>query len=773
MENGQAPRWAEFGVFEVDLRAAELRRSGIRIRLQEQPFQILCALLERPGELVTREELRQRLWPDDTFVDFDHSINKAINKLRATLSDSAENPRFIETLPRHGYRFIAPVRLHPEESQLPSVLPAGQELGAGTWEVADHAIVARPRALPAHAVSSRMQDVQWRQFRAIGMAAVVLACFSLAVYYEYARHASSSKPVAATRADENKLKSGQRADPLPVEFYAEGMAKMRAFKFPAARDLLEKAVAANPADALAHSSLALAWGSLGYDEKALAEVGKAQELSGRSHLPSRERLLIQGRYEQISGEWPKAVETYRALFTFYPRDVEYGLALALAQVKDGQGEAALETVRALRTLPSPLGDDARIDLMAADAEESLGQYQKVQRDAERVSEKAQGRGEFILMADARALESWACANLDEPSRVLKLSDEAETLSSAAGYEVGVAGALTDAAIGYELEGDLEGAQKRYDMALARFRETGDKDGIAADLNNSGDVLDRMGKPVEAQKRFEETLALYRKMGRKDGIALAKGNLGDTLLMLGNLQDAGKMFAESLALCRESGDESKAAMDLAGLGRVSRAENHLNEARKFAAEALGAYRQIGDLRRAALSELELSEILREGGDDVNAYNWARAAASEFEREKDSGDEAVANADEAYDDLAEGDLGSAEKAVRQAGILLKNSQVERQQIFVALAAARVRAAEGAFRSAAEVENALDPVLREAMASGLVSDQYSIQLTLAEVEMRSGDAERSRTYLEALQRDAAIHGFSLIAYRSNALLKRLSRQ
>ena len=105
----EQPQTIRFGVFEVDLRSGELRKQGIRLRLQEQPFQILVLLLERPGEVVTRDDLRHRLWPDGTFVDFEHSLNAAIKRLRAALGDSADNPRFIETLHRRGYRFIVPV----------------------------------------------------------------------------------------------------------------------------------------------------------------------------------------------------------------------------------------------------------------------------------------------------------------------------------------------------------------------------------------------------------------------------------------------------------------------------------------------------------------------------------------------------------------------------------------------------------------------------------------------------------------------------------------
>jgi cholera toxin transcriptional activator len=103
-------RVARFGLFELDLSAGELRKGGVKLRLQGQPFQVLALLLERAGDVVTREELQQKLWPSDTFVDFDHSLNTAINKVREALSDSASSPRYVETLARRGYRFIAPVQ---------------------------------------------------------------------------------------------------------------------------------------------------------------------------------------------------------------------------------------------------------------------------------------------------------------------------------------------------------------------------------------------------------------------------------------------------------------------------------------------------------------------------------------------------------------------------------------------------------------------------------------------------------------------------------------
>src|ERR1700690_1776531 len=114
-------RLIRFGVFELDLRSGELQKQGRKIRLEGQPVQVLICLLEAPGELVTREDLHRKLWPADTFVNFEHGLNAAVKRLRQALNDSADNPRFVETLPRRGYRFIAPVQA---ETPVPPVVDA-------------------------------------------------------------------------------------------------------------------------------------------------------------------------------------------------------------------------------------------------------------------------------------------------------------------------------------------------------------------------------------------------------------------------------------------------------------------------------------------------------------------------------------------------------------------------------------------------------------------------------------------------------------------------
>src|SRR5579863_2660288 len=153
-------RSVRFGAFEIDLRTGELRKKGIRIKLQGQPFVLLITLLKQRGELVTREELRRTLWPGDTFIDFDHSLGTGINKLREVLGDSAANPRFIETLPRRGYRFIAPIQTvgaaedppvvseAPPEEQAPAT---GDPIGASDHDQVD--LPREERTVPGGTVS--------------------------------------------------------------------------------------------------------------------------------------------------------------------------------------------------------------------------------------------------------------------------------------------------------------------------------------------------------------------------------------------------------------------------------------------------------------------------------------------------------------------------------------------------------------------------------------------------------------------------------------------
>src|SRR5262245_44419146 len=166
---------ARFGPFEVDLRTGELRKNGVRISLPDQPFQLLKTLLDRPGELVTRDELRQRLWSAETFVDFEHGLNAAVRRLRDALGDSADVPRFVETLPRRGYRFIAPVVRQPVVDVTPPSRPAAESDGEAS---------APPIATPA-----------WRLSRGLAFGIAAFALVAAALWSSgYRLRSSSTNP---------------------------------------------------------------------------------------------------------------------------------------------------------------------------------------------------------------------------------------------------------------------------------------------------------------------------------------------------------------------------------------------------------------------------------------------------------------------------------------------------------------------------------------------------------------------------------------------------
>jgi len=174
MNNSTLPAISlRFGAYEFDLRSGELRKHGIRIKLQEQPSQILAILLEHRGEMVTREQLQHRLWPSDTFVDFDHSLNTAVMRLREVLSDSSENPRFIETLPRRGYRFLAPVEEKPAFVNEPTPVQTGE---VSASQCADSKVDSTsPPLLPAFPAFAAKPEKRVRRLRLVTVALSIFA----------------------------------------------------------------------------------------------------------------------------------------------------------------------------------------------------------------------------------------------------------------------------------------------------------------------------------------------------------------------------------------------------------------------------------------------------------------------------------------------------------------------------------------------------------------------------------------------------------------------
>jgi TolB-like protein/DNA-binding winged helix-turn-helix (wHTH) protein/Tfp pilus assembly protein PilF len=209
-------RIVRFGVFEVDLKACELRKHGFRIKLAEQPFQVLALLLERPGEIVTREELRDRLWPGDTFVDFDHGLNNAVMRVREVLLDSSEHPRYVETVPRRGYRFVAPV----EETSVPPPVPATLELEGGSTSPPSSA--SNPAL--AHSISEHPGVPRWFTSRlAAAIAVVVVGLVALLVFTIHARNVATNQAKATRSTSLVVLPLENLSGDKDQDYFADGM----------------------------------------------------------------------------------------------------------------------------------------------------------------------------------------------------------------------------------------------------------------------------------------------------------------------------------------------------------------------------------------------------------------------------------------------------------------------------------------------------------------------------------------------------------------------
>lgn len=894
-----------FGVFEVDFRAAELRKRGLRIKLQDQPFQILALLLEHPGELVTRDELRQTLWSADTFVDFDRSLNKAVNKLRLALGDSAESPRFIETVPRHGYRFIFPLNVEdgrasgaaspPIRRAVERELLPGEFIGRPRSQTGSGRVDSRPRfgfrrssfliGISAVALILAWIFLHWRaasppspptriprrsvavlsfknisgraeqtwlstalsdwlttelaaggQLRTIpqenvarmkyglslpeadslgresldrirknlGTDLVLVGSYAslgkefggeirLDLFLQDTQTGETVDAISETGTESRLFdlvsRAGTRlraklgiqsvtpeeaeqvvgalpANPDAARLYSEGLANLRVFDALRARDLIEKAIAAEPGFALSHSALASAWAALGYDEKATVEAKKAYDLS--FHLGREAHLLVEGRYREISGDWKSAIEIYRTLVQFFPDNLDYGLALSGAQVSAGLGKDALATLEILLQLPPPVRDDARIDLAEARAEESLGDFKRVQASAARAAAKAQAVGASVLLAQARGTQAWASVNLGQLDQAMALANESEKLFASADDRRGAALAATLKAIVLERMGDLVEGKRLYEESLAIYREIGNKYGVATELLNIAISLRMFGKLAAARKMIEESLETYRAIGHQDGVANAKNELGNILLALGNPTQARELYDQSLELCREIGDRSKTAEALAGLGEVRRAEGDLEGARKYEKQALALYEESGDKQRVAARRLALAGLMIDEGKWGEAAAAARSVAEEFEREKIVSDAVLAYVVMARALLGQGNMAEARSALEQPSVL----QDKRQNLDVALSlevtVARLRAAVDDSGSRSRALRSLKDALAEATRAGFVNHQFEARLALGEIEMSAGNPVKGRADLQDLENDAARRGFHLIASKAADALR-----
>ncbi len=902
-----------FGVFEVDLRSGELRKRGVRIKLQEQPFQILSLLIEHPGEVVTRDELRQKLWPAHTFVDFDRSLNKAMTKLRFALGDSPESPRYIETIPRHGYRFLAPLQVH-REAGAPIASPAKsptngrtevqtQEredrwgtrfdfkmlnfstrtgrrriyvlaaafaavalslfvylrihqsvvLGGSSAVVSPRRSVAilqfknlsgvaqeawlstalsdwlttelmageQVRGIPAESIArmkvelslpdveSLSRDSLIRIRKNLGTDFVVAGSYAalgaqsegqirLDLHLQDTRTGETVAAITESGTDAHLLDLVSRAGEhlrqklgiraltteeaaevaiaLPsnketAKLFSEGLAKMRVFNTLAARDLLLRAVAAEPDFALSHAALASTWEQLGYDENAKAEAKKAFDLS--SNLSRAERLLVEGRYRETTRDWEKAIEIYRALFDFFPDNLDYGLALASAEVNANRWKNALITIETLRALPVPLRDDPRIDLAENDAARSLGDMKRAEAAVGRAAEKAQAAEASLLLAKARREQAWLFENSGKQEEVEGAIREAKQLYLAANDRPGVAAIATLEAIALERQGDYLGAKKMYEESLAIYRESGNKVSVSSEYDNLGDILFYLGDLSGARKRYSESLATYNEIGDQNGVALAKIGLGDVLLAAGKHAEAKEMYQASLEICRQLGSRARQAAALEGSANVNRLEGDKAGAQTNNREAIAILEDVGNRSEAAHLRLQLAELYLDDGRSVEAESLARRSMDIFKEARALRYTAEANLVLSRSLVAQGRIEEARKRTEEVIAAAADSHNKALELKGSIAAARVQAASGKATEAAEAIKRLNKVIADAGEASFEGVVLEARLAMGEAEMNSGNRAEGRTALESLEKDADKGGFVLLARKATGALRTVRDQ
>jgi eukaryotic-like serine/threonine-protein kinase len=414
-----------------------------------------------------------------------------------------------------------------------------------------------------------------------------------------------------SEAEAGSLRAAIASNPEASRFYAEGLAKLRVFDALAARDLLQKAVVADPNYALAHSALSAAWSSLGYDAKAAEEAKKAFDLSG--NLPREDHLSIEGRYYEAIKNWPKAVDVYHTLWNFAPDNLDYGLRLAQAQSSGSLNKDAMATVESLRNLPAPASEDPRIDLAEVVAAHGQSDFKRELAAAVRATEKAQNLGARLLLARAQLAQARAYYYLGDLPQLQKAAETSRQIFAEAGDLSGEAGALHNLGTGVYDHGDLASAQKFQDESLEICRKIGNQRCVSDALNSIGIALKDQMDFTGARQAYEQSVAIRRETGDRIGEAVSLNNIAVVLYQQGKFAEARKFYEQSLGITQEIGEKRGIARALTNLAIVDHEQGKLVESRKLQEQSIAIRREIGDKSGVALGLNNLAAMLLDLGD----------------------------------------------------------------------------------------------------------------------------------------------------------------
>lgn len=430
-----------------------------------------------------------------------------------------------------------------------------------------------------------------------------------------------------TESEAGAVKSSQPANLAAARLYAEGIDRLRHSDALGARKRLEKAIEADPSNPLAYSALAEALGALGYDAKATEAAKRAMDLS--AGLSREERLVVEGRYREATRNWDRAVEIYRALWDFFPDNLEYGLRLAEAQTAGGWGKEALETISKLRGLPSGKSDP-RVDLAEARAAESLSDFRREADAASRAVTRGEARDAHFLVGEAWLAKWWALRNLGDLDKAIEASDAAKKAFDLVGDRGSMALALNAVATVDRQQGHFDEAESLDEQSLAVFREIGDKRHESWALNNLGSDQVERGEIRRALARFQESAAVAREIGDRAGVTRTLGNVGSMELELGAIDDARKAFESAYDIADEIHDARYLAWAKYNEAGALVATGRVADAARLVDEAMEEFRQIGERRGAAWTLVRRARIDLEQGLVSDALVAARDALDSFRK-----------------------------------------------------------------------------------------------------------------------------------------------
>jgi len=545
----------------------------------------------------------------------------------------------------------------------------------------------------------------------------------------------------APDAEEVAIKAELPSNVNAARFYSEGLQRLRNFEPLAARDLFEKAVAADPRHAMSYVYLASAWKSLGYDQKAVAAAQKAVELS--SGLRHEEQLRVQGQYYEASHQWDKAIETYRALYQESPDDLDFGLRLANAQISASKAAEARATLAELRKLPPPQGQDLRIDVDEIMAANEASDYKSAAALSLELAEKAKQQGARYLLARAFQFRCAALRNLGDPKGAVQTCREGHDISSAIGDRAGEAASInTTANLLYDL-GDLEGARKLYGQSGEIYRSIGNKSGVAAATDNAASVISDQGDLVTARKMSEEALALYREVGDQTGIAQTLNNLAAQMVQGGDLSGAEKNFQAALDIWRVMGSPDGIATALTNLGDMRMALGEIASAKSAYQESLETFRKNGEKSKAAYPLVGMGDVYAASGDFADAKKSYDEALSISNESGEKHESAVAMANLGTVLMQQGDLTGA-RAKYQKAIDLRNEIGEKSGAAeISLQLASLALEEG---RASEGKALAGKALEEIRAAKIPELQISAHAILADALLAQGKLDAARKEIAA---------------------------